>query len=93
MSGNYNHEESAVFPYRFADETPGYPVQQYVTLNPITIYIDHPKQGFEFFWAYYVTGFDYRVHCQFCFKGSLSRRLNTRIGQSGKPYTVSERVL
>lgn len=69
-----------------------------MSLHPITIYIDHPEfkpgpiQGFKFFWAYYVTGFDQRVHCQFCFKGSLSRQLNTRTGQSGKLYTMSERA-
>ncbi len=49
-----------------------------------------PIQGFKFFWAYYVNGFDQSVHCQPCFKGSLSRQFNTRKVQSGKLYTMNE---
>jgi hypothetical protein len=69
-----------------------------MSLHPITIVIDHSKyepgpiQGFKFFWAYYVSGFDQSQHCQYCFKGGLSRQLNTRTGRSGKVYTMNERA-
>ncbi len=62
----------------------------------ITIHIEHPEyepgpiQGFKFFWAYYLNGYDQTRHCQPCFKGTLSRQLNTRTAQSGKLYTMDE---
>jgi len=63
----------------------------------ITIHLDHPEfppgpiQGFRFFWAYYVTGFNRAVHCQPCFKGSLSASLNSRTARSGAVYVMNER--
>jgi hypothetical protein len=63
----------------------------------ITIHVAHPEyepgpiRGFKFFWAYYVNGFDQTVHCQHCFKGSLSAQFNTRTARSGKLYTMNER--
>jgi hypothetical protein len=63
----------------------------------ISVHVEHPDfepgpvRGFKFFWAYYVNGFDQTVHCQPCFKGSLSRQFNTRTAQSGKLYTMNER--
>ena len=63
----------------------------------ITIHVEHPEyepgpvRGFKFFWAYHVNGFDQTVHCQPCFKGSLSRQFNTRTAQSGKLYVMNER--
>ena len=63
----------------------------------ISIHVEHPEyepgpvRGFKFFWAYYVNGFDQTVHCQPCFKGSVSRQFNTRTAQSGKLYTMNER--
>jgi hypothetical protein len=65
--------------------------------NPITIQIDHSDlpsghlQGFRFFWAYYVTGFNQPQHCQPGFKGTLSRQLNTRTARSGVLYVMDER--
>lgn len=66
-------------------------------MSAITIRIDHPSakrapiEGFKFFWAFYVNGFDQSVHCQPCFKGSLSRQLNTRTAKSGELYVMNER--
>jgi hypothetical protein len=68
--------------------------------TPITIRIEKPEnseselgpiQGFKFFWAYYVNGFDQTVHCQPCFKGSLSKQFNTRTVQTGRQYIMNER--
>jgi hypothetical protein len=65
--------------------------------TPITIQIDHPVlppgpvQGFRFFWAYYVTGFNPSQHCQPCFRGTLSRQLNTSTARSGVLYVMNER--
>uniref|UniRef100_Q01RW4 Uncharacterized protein n=1 Tax=Solibacter usitatus (strain Ellin6076) TaxID=234267 RepID=Q01RW4_SOLUE len=67
--------------------------------NAITIQIDHPDlppgpiQGFRFFWAYYVTGFNQPKHCQPGFKGTLSRQLNTYTARSGALYVMDERKL
>src|SRR5947208_2370873 len=64
---------------------------------PITIQIHHPDlapgpvRGFRFFWAYYVTGYDQSLHCQPCFKGTLSTQLNTRTARSGVTYVMNER--
>ena len=63
----------------------------------ITIHVEHqeyepgPVRGFKFFWAYYVSGYDQTLHCQPCFKGTLSKQFNTRTAQSGKLYTMNER--
>jgi hypothetical protein len=63
----------------------------------ITVQIDHadlppgPIQGFRFFWAYYVNGFNQSVHCQPCFKGSVSKQLSTATARSGVMYTMDER--
>ena len=65
--------------------------------QPITIRIDHrdlppgPIQGFRFFWAYYVTGFNQSQHCQPCFKGTLSKQINTSTTRSGALYVMNER--
>lgn len=65
--------------------------------NAITIRIDHPTcepgniRGFRFFWAFYVNGFNQAVHCQPCFRGSLSPQFNTRTVRSGQLYTMNER--
>jgi hypothetical protein len=65
--------------------------------SQITVRIDHaelppgPIQGFRFFWAYYVSGFNQSVHCQPCFKGSLSKHLNTRTARIGELYVMNER--
>jgi hypothetical protein len=67
-----------------------------MSVSEIIIRIEHaerepgPIRGFKFFWAYYVTGFDQTTHCQYCFKGSLSKQFNTRTVQSGKRYTMNE---
>lgn len=66
-------------------------------LAPISVRIDHPElesgpiRGFNFFWAYYVNGFDQTVHCQPCLKGCLSHQFNSRTAESGKTYTMNER--
>lgn len=39
----------------------------------------------------FLTGYDQTRHCQPCFKGTVSRQLNTRTVQSGKLYTMDER--
>jgi hypothetical protein len=63
----------------------------------ISIQIYHPDlapgplRGFRFFWAYYVTGYDQSLHCQPCFKGTLSKQLNTRTARSGVVYVMNER--
>jgi hypothetical protein len=63
----------------------------------ITIRLHHPTiptgriQGFRFFWAYYVTGFNPAVHCQVCFKGALSNQFKTSTVQSGREYVMDER--
>jgi hypothetical protein len=63
----------------------------------ITIQIEHPEfepgpiRGFKFFWAFYVNGFDQSTHCQFCFKGGLSKQFNSRTVQTDKLYTMNER--
>ncbi len=63
----------------------------------IEIRIDHASwnpgaiQGFRYFWAFYVNGFDPSTHCQPCFRGSLSRQLNTRTAESGRLYVMNER--
>jgi hypothetical protein len=65
--------------------------------NEITVRIGHPPlapgsiQGFKFFWAFYVNGFDQAVHCQPCFRGSVSRQLSTRTARSGQLYVMNER--
>ena len=65
--------------------------------HAITIRIDHATrepeniQGFRFFGAFYVTGFNQAVHCQPCFKGAVSRQLSTRTARSGQLYTMNER--
>jgi hypothetical protein len=65
--------------------------------HAITIRIDHATrepeniQGFRFFWAFYVTGFNQALHCQPCFKGAVSRQLSTRTARSGQLYTMNER--
>lgn len=62
----------------------------------ITLRIGHPTirsgpiRGFRFFWAYYVTGFDPRVHCQKCFKGARSLRV-TKQSEPGVLYLMSEK--
>ena len=48
-------------------------------------------EGFQFFWAFYVTGFDQRSHCQPCFKGTLSPQVNSRTVRSGQLYRMDER--
>jgi hypothetical protein len=35
--------------------------------------------------------YDQSTHCQFCFKGSLSKQLNTHTVQTGKLFTMNER--
>jgi hypothetical protein len=65
--------------------------------DSIEIRIDHHVyrtgaiQGFRHFWAFYVCGFDQSVHCQPCFRGSLSRQFNTRTAESGRLYVMNER--
>ncbi len=65
--------------------------------NDITIRIDHPSgepgpiEGFRFFWAYYVNGFDQTLHCQACFKGSPSQQINTVTARTGQLYIMNER--
>ena len=67
-----------------------------MTTPNITIQIEHPEfepgpiQGFNFFWAYYVNGFNQTAHCQPCFKGTLIKQLNTRTARSGAVYTMNE---
>lgn len=64
----------------------------------ITIHVEHrenepgPIRGFKFFWAYYLVGYDQSIHCQPCFKGSVSRQFSTRTAHSGKLYTMNERT-
>lgn len=63
----------------------------------MSIRVDHQLlvpgaiQGFRFFWAFYVNGFDQTRHCQDCFKGSGSRKFNTKTAQSGQSYLMNER--
>lgn len=73
-------------------------MSRYPSTEPhITIQINHaqfapgPVQGFRFFWAYYVNGFNQSVHCQPCFKGSVSKQLCTPTAQSGPVYQMNER--
>ena len=68
-----------------------------MALPHITVRIDHPEfepgpiRGFNFFWAYYLNGFDQTVHCQPCFKGGVSRQLSSRTAESGRLYSMNER--
>ena len=63
----------------------------------ITIQIEHPSypsdgeiQGFDFFWARYVNGFNRKVHCQKCLIGKTSEKINTRTARSGVLYQMDE---
>ncbi len=66
-------------------------------MSEITLEITHPTlapgplQGFNFFWAFYVKGFRPEVHCQPCFRGSVSPQLNSKTVQSGRLYVMDER--
>lgn len=66
-------------------------------MSSITIEITHPTlapgpiQGFKQFWAFFVNGFRPEVHCQKCFRGSVSPQLNRRTAQSGRTYVMNER--
>jgi hypothetical protein len=62
----------------------------------ITLRIGHtgvspgPITGFRHFWAYYITGFNPRVHCQKCFKGKPSSRI-TKQSETGLLYEMNEK--
>jgi hypothetical protein len=66
-------------------------------MSEITLEITHPTlapgplQGFNFFWAFYVKGFRPEVHCQPCFRGSVSPQFNSRTARSGQIYVMDER--
>jgi hypothetical protein len=63
----------------------------------LTVRIDHPSfppgpiQGYRFFWAFYVTGYDRTRHCQPCFLGTPSTQINTPNARSGRDYQMDER--
>jgi hypothetical protein len=62
----------------------------------ISISIHHPTlppgpiQGFRFFWAFYVNGINPNVHCQPCFRGKRSHKLQTASVHSGREYLMDE---
>jgi hypothetical protein len=49
---------------------------------------DGPIQGFQFFWAYYVSGFRPEFHCQPCFKGRRVQQFCTGRAESGRAYEL-----
>jgi hypothetical protein len=63
----------------------------------LTVRIDHPSlppgpiQGYRFFWAFYVTGYDPTRHCQPCFLGTPSTQINPANARSGRDYQMDER--
>jgi hypothetical protein len=63
----------------------------------IALQIDHPSypsgekiQGFDFFWARYVNGFNRKVHCQKCLIGKTSQKVNSVNVRSGVLYRMDE---
>ena len=63
----------------------------------ITLQIDHPSypsggeiQGFDFFWARYVNGFNRKTHCQKCLIGKTSEKVNSVSVRSGVLYQMDE---
>jgi hypothetical protein len=61
------------------------------TKSSITLGVTHPEfaagpiQGFQFFWAYYVTGYWSDRQCQPCFKGKSVDHFCTPTARSGQP--------
>ena len=55
----------------------------------ITLHVSNPDgtvgkiDGFRFFWAYYVDGYDPKQHCQMCFKGAPIPEFNTATARTG----------
>ncbi len=49
---------------------------------------DGPIQGFRFFWAYYVSGFNQSKHCQPCFRGRLATQFCSPAASSGASYEL-----
>jgi hypothetical protein len=62
----------------------------------ISLTISHPTlppgpiQGFRFFWAFYVNGAKPDVHCQACFRGKRSNKLQSVSARSGIEYVMDE---
>ena len=46
--------------------------------------------GYNYFWAYYVDGYDSSTHCQPCFKGSPIPEFNSSTARTGQEFTFDK---
>ena len=59
-------------------------------MTPIVLQVTHPDiapgriQGFRYFWAFYVNGYDPTQHCQPCLRGGRAPDFCTRTAESGR---------